>query len=495
MSTNSFLKKLNKIDVSKSKSNIAKTMDKTLTDTMNKTRKKLNNKMKKMNKTIKNSVDKTKKVVDKTKNTVNSKISDVVNKKDEMLKKSKDFDTTSLPSLSLESMKSLPSLKSITSVANEQKRKLKDVLNVDKDKDKDRDNNKDNDKDNNKEKDSKTLYDDLKNIGLLFTSLKSLVKDNDELKDKLHDILQRFPLLNTDTDTNSNSNTANNSNTNDTDNSSSSSVQSSSPPSSIQLKKDDIEDLLSFIDDSSIANLNLAYLNLRKGYLLSFLDYFEAAFKSIQEKINQVQSILQTIDNVKNEILKIKNNIQNIKHVWTYFQLMLGIFAGTITNILADTLFRAGDSIDVDHFVGVLKKMKDEEMEYFMKAFGRENNQGVRGDGQGKTNENDGKGIKLAQTLVLLLYLIHRTITDGENDIDKGIIHIEPLFRAFAKAGKKIDDNIIGPIGGEFMKRATQINALKSELKNTGILDDAENALKTSLKSSLKKKIKHHMDK
>jgi len=255
------------------------------------------------------------------------------------------------------------------------------------------------------------------------------------------------------------------------------------------LKKEDVVQLVSFMDDSSIANLNLAYLNLRKGYLLSFLDYFEDAFKSIQEKIAQIQSILQTMDNIKNEILKIKNNIQNIKHVWTYFQLMLGIFAGTITNILADTLFLTDNPLDVDHFVGVLKKMKDEEMEYFMKAFGNEKNKNTITNKENndviKNDKSNGKGIKLAQTLVLLLYLIHRTITDGENGIDKGIIHMEPLFRAFAESGKKIDD-IIGPIGGEIIKKGMQINAIKNELKNTGIVDDVKNSLTSSLKKRIK---------
>ena len=85
--------------------------------------------------------------------------------------------------------------------------------------------------------------------------------------------------------------------------------------------------------------------------------------------------------------------------------------------------------------------------------------------------------------MVLILYLIHRTITDGENDIDKGIIHIEPLFHSLASVAEKIDSNIIGPIGGEFLKTGMKLNAMKNELKNSGLLNDVETTIKqTGLK-------------
>lgn len=279
--------------------------------------------------------------------------------------------------------------------------------------------------------DNPSLLDDITNVKDIFMSLANIKTDNDELNKQLKMLkLQTNASKLTPTPTQNNLSKYSNS----------------------------VDQLLSFMNDSSIATMHIAYLNLQKGYIVTQLKKLQPLLDKIYGTYETIKNIITTVDNAKDKIVNMKNKAEHLSNLWIYLQYLLGMFTGTLLNILSKTALRTLDKIDIEKILRVIHQIKEEEMEYFLKAFENKDNK--------TTNTKHTNGLKLAQTIVLLLYLIHRTIVEGVDNLDQGLIHMEPLFKKLLKIATNIDNNIIGPIGEVAITATNEINKNKKLIKD-----------------------------
>ena len=278
---------------------------------------------------------------------------------------------------------------------------------------------------------SPSLFDDITNIKNIFISLGNINTDNESLNKQLKSIKAK-----TQTQT-----------------------QTQTQTPDLTNYSDNIDQLLSFMNDSSIATMHLAYLNLQKGYIFSQLKKLQPLLDKIYGTYETIKSIMTTVDDAKDSIMNIKNKAESLSSLWVYLQYLLGIFAGTLLSILSKTTLNTLDKINLEKILRVIHQIKEEEMEYFLKAFENKNH-------KNNSNTKNTNGMKLAQTVVLLLYLIHRTIMEGVDNIDQGLLHIEPLFKKLLKIAGNIDTNIIGPLGDVAMTAKTEIDKNKELIQS-----------------------------
>lgn len=287
-----------------------------------------------------------------------------------------------------------------------------------------------------------TLIDDITNLKNLFSSLFGIITDNDILNEKLKE-LKNEKLKDKNSIQPSLSS------------SSSSSLVSSNNTSLVKKYSDNIDDLLSFLDGSAIASLKLAYLNLQKGYIVSLFQSIQPLINLIQTTYSKIKNTLGSISSIVDNVKETTDRVKNVGEIWNYLQLLLGIFFGNILNILFTCFSQATEKINIQKIIDIITTIKEEEMEYFMKAFDSMNK-----NIKDKTGDVS-KGLKLFQTMVLLLYLIHRTIVEGNKDLDKAIVNIEPLFKKLLKIAENVDEHVVAPVSSVI----ENIQKNKKELK------------------------------